>query len=599
MFISILWQASITPIIDFDSLYYHLPNIAKMYQTGTLERASEFGQISFYPYNWELLSSLFIMPFRSDFQVVFPNLIAWLIVGLAIIIASDELGSSRIFSISTAVIVLSMPIIVNEIDTVKVDLAFAAFFLASFCSSLLFNRTRSSVYVGLLLTTTGMTIGIKMSGFGYAILPALILIILEIKMVIKKKHFQIRIRKFSRRDAILLLMGCLLCLILGTYWYIVNWIEIGNPLGYLQVKVFNFILFPGNSDLTAYFETTYPNIKDIIVHLQNLYGDIENFNSYIYKSTLANLFDPSDLNNWNILTNQLKENGGVPFLIIFIQSFWLIAGLLYPIHKSNNVKRSSIVLLLSLLIATWFLYCYTPFSGDNSSHNWKITVWIGQGLRYAFPFFGILGISAACGSSSIKFPRDVQFILTIICATLLFQQTKSIYCISIILILLGIVRLIKLDISKLSHTKLYVNYAWVTFIILIIFIGAISVSFFVQKQRITLQEAEYGKVIEFIQTHSNPGDKIGYVLSFQSVLLYGKNFDREVVSIPSIIGDTQSDWVDKLKKEEVKIVAVGPLNRTKWESIREYKWLEDPNGPFDRIFGNEVLSEVVLYKIKK
>ena len=58
-------------------------------------------------------------------------------------------------------------------------------------------------------------------------------------------------------------------------------------------------------------------------------------------------------------------------------------------------RRVAAVALLCL--ACTALYAATPFSGDNGSHGWQITTWIGQGLRYGLPALGLFATVAALG----------------------------------------------------------------------------------------------------------------------------------------------------------------------------------------------------------
>src|SRR5439155_1212272 len=87
--LTLLIRLATTPITDHDSLAYHLPAMAGWYQAHALVTPGPVGasryaaQVGRYPFDWEVLCTLFLLPFREDFLVAFPNLIAWLIFGLA------------------------------------------------------------------------------------------------------------------------------------------------------------------------------------------------------------------------------------------------------------------------------------------------------------------------------------------------------------------------------------------------------------------------------------------------------------------------------------------------------------------------------------
>src|SRR5439155_59092 len=134
--------------------------------------ASRFAlQIGRYPFPGELLCTLFLMPFHEDFLVALPNLIAWLIFGLATYLVAVELGARRIHALTAAFLLLAMPMARKHVDTMHVDLPLAAFFMASLYFAFACETTRSRATGALCLSAAGMVAGIKMSGLLYAALP--------------------------------------------------------------------------------------------------------------------------------------------------------------------------------------------------------------------------------------------------------------------------------------------------------------------------------------------------------------------------------------------------------------------------------------------
>ncbi|MBF2028660.1 MAG: hypothetical protein IGS48_18165, partial [Oscillatoriales cyanobacterium C42_A2020_001] len=139
-------------IIDYDSLWYHLPIMARWYQEGSFVRLDEFlnsgdwvsDAISYYPFNWEILCILFVMPFQEDALVALPNLVAYAILGLSIYLLSLSIGASRLYSMAGACLVLTIPLIIQHVNSLHVDLPFAAFFMVALYFVISFNRSRSS-----------------------------------------------------------------------------------------------------------------------------------------------------------------------------------------------------------------------------------------------------------------------------------------------------------------------------------------------------------------------------------------------------------------------------------------------------------------------
>ncbi len=102
-----------SPITDYDSLAYHLPTMAEWYQTGSLEKPGMSKLLESYPYNWEVLCILFMMPFQEDFFVCFPNLIAWGLLGLCIYLLSKNTGAKRIHALAGSSLVMMLPIVLE------------------------------------------------------------------------------------------------------------------------------------------------------------------------------------------------------------------------------------------------------------------------------------------------------------------------------------------------------------------------------------------------------------------------------------------------------------------------------------------------------
>ena len=70
---TLLLRTVATPILETDSLVYHLPAVAQWYQAGTLSPVPRPDQIAYYPYDWELLSLLFVLPFGDDTAAAVPQ----------------------------------------------------------------------------------------------------------------------------------------------------------------------------------------------------------------------------------------------------------------------------------------------------------------------------------------------------------------------------------------------------------------------------------------------------------------------------------------------------------------------------------------------
>ena len=154
------------PIIDWDLLWYHLPNMAIWYQTGSFDMMSPTGDIGFdqalrYPYDWEALCSLFLFPMGEDFLVALPKLLAWVLWGLAIYATSVRIGATRIHSLCAASLALTMPFVVLEVNTLHIDIALAAFVALAVYFMFCYASSRSLVDLALVVLSMAMVCGIK------------------------------------------------------------------------------------------------------------------------------------------------------------------------------------------------------------------------------------------------------------------------------------------------------------------------------------------------------------------------------------------------------------------------------------------------------
>jgi hypothetical protein len=136
-----------------------------------------------------------------------------------------------------------------------------------------------------------------------------------------------------------------------------------------------------------------------------------------------------------------------------------------------------------------------------------------------------------------------------------------------------------------------------------------------RKRRDAQRQPIYGEVVTYLQERVRPEETIGYVHSQRVYLFYGKGFNRQVVPLPSGVTDFPQ-WLDALRQQRVAIVAVGPGPQPEgWKSIsdmrtalasdpasqRQFKelvWLENPDGPFVRVCGQNPGREPLLYRFK-
>ena len=621
-------------IINYDSLWYHLPTMARWYQEGQFIRLDEFSRtgdwdvdaIAYYPFNWEILCTLFVMPFREDFLVSLPNLASWSIVGLSVYLLSIRVGAKRLYSIAAASLVLTIPLIIQHVNSLYVDLPFTAFFLASLYFAIAYSQSRSFVELSSFFVAICMLLGIKLSSVAYAALPIAVLLFLETRNIFL---YGFSFKETLKRPKIAIptiAISALGSLFLGLYWYVKNFIEIGNPLGNIQVSLAGILLFPGLMEISTLRQTS-----------------------------LANLFHLTDFSHWKILVLQSIVRLQLPFLILILQSLLLPKLLLTKRKLTYN--QGLFGLCCFVLVGTGYLYCTTPFTGTNALPPLPpqpINAYIGQQARFAMPLMAMLGVTAAMSASLVRTPSCVAAIVVFV-SSLLGIVNSTVFDIvristafrggvgwSSTLLdsfgsdpvaateqLLKIVGSSALDvlIYILMYATVFALIVWNTarqrfgrklamkvsqavkkshrLVIISVLLGLLVIPSWGAREKRDINRKEvYGDVYEYIASNLKPTETIGYLLSYRSYLFYGKHWNQKVLYVLSV-SESLPNWLDDLKRQKINAVVVGPLEEKMGWLHREVNWLENSGEKFiplfgqepRKVFGQEPRKEITIYRL--
>jgi hypothetical protein len=620
----VLIERAVTrPLIDYDSLWYHLPNMVSWYQSSSLKMIDPINEIVFdqtlrYPYNWELLSTLLVIPFKEDFLVTLTKVFSWFILGVSIYRVSIQFGATRLYSLGASSLILTMPFMLFNVNTMQIDIPLSAFFMASLSFAIDYIDNRKISDIWMLVLCLGMLLGIKASSIMYA---GLITTVIVVKWVFNialcrrsgnlifnlentKKYFQDKLIMFGT-ITFFLFAG-----FLGGFWDIRNFIEVGNPLGYLQINLGNFQLFPGV--LTT---------KDLKL------------------TSLANLFEINNLSHWRIIGIQALVRLQIPFLAITLQ---FLAGLYVVMTRKIKLQYlSSMISITALLTVTGWLYWNTPGSGAATwGKEQEITAFVGHEFRFGFSFLSILGIAAAI-SATLTRTREKIILIIISLSTLMglvsyttFEIVKAATFIKNV----WASNLIKLLVQDPNHfldiiDDIGIHHIFNIVVYIVLYIGLIfliyshpktqffnrfnptlsqkttkvlisiiclliltTTTFVLKERRDMLRKEFYSEIYSFIESNISQEEKIGYFLSQQSYLFYGKNWDRQVVYVEPSSSDTSAQWVNELQNREISLLAVGPV-KNQYQSSRELDWLEAPNGSFVRVVGEDFKRESVIYRL--
>ncbi len=584
-----LWmQISNTPITDFDSRFYHLPMIVNWIQTGQLTRLPGFGQIHFYPYNFELVAALFFFPFQRDYQAAFPNLVLWAVWVGAIYGLARENRAHPLSALTTAGLAGLLPIVTDQVNTLHVDLVFAALFVASLYFT--HHFIRSFHRLSLLLAGVCMSLmpGIKMSAVGYILLIAAGGMLWfwrahPTEWTGKLRRAVQRIRQQSIGWII-----ALLCLsVIAGSWYVRNMLEVGNPLGLLTFKVGPVTVLHGSNTFDDYLNTIYPHFSELKDFVARTYGQPASFDALVQHTSLLNVFHVNQPADWQTLGQQIWQNGQLPLALLGVGALLSLARLL-----NKRKVQGEIAILLILLTGCLLLYWITPYSGDNGNQGWKITAWVGQGLRYALSSYGLLAVIAALGISGFGRWADRIMLAGLLLLSVWFALSPLSVASSLFVISLG---LVWVAYNLLRDQRMRLSVAGLGLLLLLATCG-VSLPNGIQHYQ-AQQAAFFNGLDSFLLQNTHPGENIGYLTSYFSYPLATSHLDRVVNYVPTL-GDDPQAWLQDLRNQDIQWVAVGPFGDPIWQTTREYRWLEDPTFPFQRVFGNDPVHEFVLYQLR-
>lgn len=592
-----LWSVR-QPIYDYDSLAYHLPTIANWIQHGRLVLLDQFAheQIGRYPYNWELLSALLLLCLGDDLLVALPNLLAWMLLGVAIYACAREVDARPSHSLTAALVVLSMPLLLASVNRIQVDLPLAAFFTVGLYWLLTRNEGDRRLAGSGLLMAIGLMAGIKMSGLAYGGLLALPWAVAHLSRLPG-----ISLRPWLRQD----LLAGVLSVGTGAFWYVRNYLDLGNPLAYLAVSVGNMEILPGNPRFTARTART----------------------------TLAHLFDLGNASHWQIWLEQLRQQMGLPFMLlgglVLAYGMWRLAKLGTKLltalgqpgsrpHRPALFWQGSTVTsagdeqsgpawrtmaVAALVLGASLLYWYTPYSADNGQNGWQITPWLGDAMRYGFVAAALVAVLAAAVASRLSLPDWVGLVVA---AWALTQTMLRLAWYSLplwtglaLLLILGYHRpgwlLPREDSGPTGGIAGWARSVVVWMVGGMLLAGLGPGLSFLAAQRAQHRAALYGPAYVYLSQAHLDGS-VAYLWSHRAYLFYGDRFQQKVVYVPATDGESREDWIQRLEALGVQVVAVGPL-RPAWQDRPELAWLAQSPEVFRPLVGADPAQEVVLWQL--
>jgi dolichyl-phosphate-mannose-protein mannosyltransferase len=567
------------PTGDYDSLAYQLPRVVEWYQQGTfLERPPQWaGWINSYPYGWNTLFFLMVAPLGHDQLALLPNLTAWLMLAVVTYGLARLGGGQRTGSLAAAVLLLLMPLSVINVHSAHNDLPFAVFFLGSLYFSLRAWQQRSGSLALLAAACAGMMLGCKMSGVGYIVL------LLGIWCSLAAIGWRARRWRWST-----ILEPCrypvlaVLCLgsvgLVGASWYLRNASENGNPLGFFQVSVFGWVILKG------------PVTR-----------------AFIDQTSLTGNFRLGDARHWAILARAIRQFPGCPGMMLAVGGAFLP----FALFRRRN-GRVILLALSTLCLATLWLYAAGPWTAKDGFEP-DISDWMGQQMRYSFPFWGLLAavvgatmprpsgtlipgimmVGAAIGAVDAVRHSALYAEFSHRRATLLFAGALALA--SLAGTGLGrpparrLVARLRSAWSRQPRAAVAAGIA----LVLLLTLSASAAMLIARGRRQAAQEARYGGIGRFIDEELEPRARVGFWGSHTSYLLYGRDLNRRLRYLALDQQPTWEDMARYVRSQPVDVVAVGP----KVQPSPVWGWLADHPEAFVRIHGHHIFRDVVVYRV--
>ncbi|MGH7369195.1 MAG: ArnT family glycosyltransferase [Candidatus Rokuibacteriota bacterium] len=586
MSVLLLVQEVWVPTQDYDSLSFQLPRVVEWYQRGTLfEPIPQFpaeGPINRYPYAWNTLYLLALAPMGHDQFILVPNLIAWMMLGLATHGLVRLSGGHPGGSFFAAVLVLLMPLSVVNVHTAHNDLPLAALFLTSIYFS--FHAWQQGDGCSALLAgaCAGMMLGTKMSGLGYGALLATLWLWVFLRSWLKQRRPQAAIMGALRDHRLMAVLAFASVGVLGSSWYLRNALETGNPLGFVQVSILGRVVWDGTTT-----------------------------KALINRTSLLHNFHLDYLGHWSILGQALRESLGLPGMA------FIAAALCAPYTLlRSRAGRAVLLAMIGLCLGSLYIYAAGPYSGKMRPDDDIGSVWIGRQMRYGFPFWGLL---AAIAGAQIRTPLSplVRWILGGVAtvATVdalrhsgMFLEWYPRRSPALLVCAIGLCfaastpalrRITSLGSIRLAawwrrRPGAIIGAGIVMALLVMLLTSHTTLS--ALRVRQDVRNSLNGGISRFIDEDLPANERIGFWATHKGYLLYGQALRRPLHSLALHAPSTWEEMLAYVRTEPVDVIAVGPL----FEQSRLHGWLSlvaNHKSGLQRIHGDDVRNDVLVYRV--
>lgn len=555
----LLWSEVVWPTVDSDSMGYHLPLMAKLVHNGRISFLDRFPFQEHFPRNWETLCALPSLAVKNDMVSLCPNMVAWGIFGLSMAGLSLRAGVSRNRSLAAAFLMLTAPILLEHMQSMHVDLPFAAFFLAALYFTQVSATVKPLAHFTCIAMAAAMFLGIKSTGLLYSALLSLAMLgshAGRIKLARIGKIPKHKIALFAGSMAVLLLPGA--------FWYAYNLIHFGSPMFGVEISIGRHVLFPGMYTPAGLSE-----------------------------SSVLHVFKPTRIGDLNFLSSQILSQLSFVFLALLACSgIFIIASML---KFRETMRDRGLLTLIFLTGAAFLIYCKTPFSGNYDAGLNGITDYIGQAFRLGFVFIGLLAVLGALGMERLKVKDPALLFLAIAAFAYAVGGNRKILAASALMVaaILSVhAGYFSGAVSFLSRNRKPAAGLAGAAVGLLLFSAYLPAENIRSRNRL---KRSYGPAMDFIDRNVRENERIAFLNSDQGYALFGSTFSHDVIYAPYRDSDS-AGWMHALKARHASVIGFGPSTESEAnEGIKRF--LDHSSDEFKPIYGGDPGREMVLYRL--
>jgi hypothetical protein len=406
--LSVLWHiyfGQLMPPMASDAWAYHLPWAALVHQEGNLGPFDlPSSVINYYPMNTEMLFAWTLIGNGTDRWANIVQIPFAIASVLSCYLIARNVGAKRYEAAICGLLILSVPTVLHMMSRALVDVACMGAGHIAF--AFLTRKKLSPVAITIAGLSTGFLLGGKGSSI-YVFIPIVLLVIFRLFFT-KGLDGEIvagNSKKYILKAAVIF-FG--LTFLFGSYFYIRNWVLVGNPTGDFKVEIAGITLFRGEhtvEDSIFFRDNVGPEIYDRIQETGNEWPIV-----------LDGFYDPAlyihsdKIGGWGAAwTTLMLPAIPIAFLIAIFRKKW------------------NLLFLLAMLILPYFLFHYNHISIRFHLHNlvvgttaFAVVLSELRGTRFQRPVLVIAAISMLFGvfiasspKPSMTDPQDLAWARTV------------------------------------------------------------------------------------------------------------------------------------------------------------------------------------------